>query len=104
MGVDIEDLLDLDREAKEKILESVKNTEIPKRAKKYIERYEDIGGERSRFLWRWGWDLLTAREPGFVLSTVSNDMTEEVAQVKIAHPPTAKGRGHAHSVRGGLIC
>jgi len=25
-------------------------------------------------------------------------------KVKIARPPTAEGRGHAHSVRGGLIC
>jgi len=36
-----------------------------------------------------------------------DNILKEVAKefgVKIAHPPTAKGRGHAHSVRGGLIC
>jgi len=83
MGEYIKDILDIDSETKERILENVKNTEIPSQFEDYIRKYEDIGGERSHFLWKWGWNLLTTREPSFMLSTVPKDITKKVAQKKL---------------------
>jgi len=66
----------------EKLMEEVKEYKLSKEILQLIQEYENIGGERDIFLWKWLRYLTGSRDPGFMFSTVPKEYTSSVADVK----------------------
>jgi hypothetical protein len=65
-----------------KSMEQIKEMNIPDEMLYYIEKYEEICGDRDRFLWNWVQSLTTSRNPGFMFSTVPEEYTQHIGSLK----------------------
>ena len=52
---------------------------LPKEVMELIEAYDDVVGDRSRFLWKWAHHLF----PKFTLSTVPRECVEDLQNAKL---------------------
>lgn len=59
-------------------IEAIRSVDLPDSVCEVIEDYEAAGGERSRFVWHWIYDLL----PEFTLSSVPASRGAEVRELK----------------------
>lgn len=60
-------------------LERVRNHTLPERSVRLIESYEEVVGDRDRFLWKWAHHLF----PKFTLSCTAPEYVEKVQNAKL---------------------
>jgi len=65
-----------------RLMKEISKRPLPKEITNFVREYEKIGGERNSFLWRWVISLTTSRNPGFMLSTVPENYTSCVGNLK----------------------
>ncbi|GAH10461.1 unnamed protein product, partial [marine sediment metagenome] len=69
-----------DRE-KEKILERVFKYELSETVQNFVDRYDQVFGKRSSFLWKWLG--VVYKDSGVALSTIDPRLLESVTDTKI---------------------
>lgn len=78
----IEDLMARSMTEMASFAEKIYAVDLPPELAGFARRYEDMGGERDVYLWKWCWDLQYARNPGFMLSSVPEKYRRDAALAK----------------------
>jgi len=63
-------------------MERIKNTDLPRRLRGWIDRYDEADGTRDSFLWKWTYEFLSRGDPNIILSTVPGEKIGELAELK----------------------
>lgn len=72
----------LDHEQIERIVESVRNTDLPQELVTFCQRIQDTPWNRGSFIDNWVWQLSYARRPGFMFSCVPESSRKSCALIK----------------------
>lgn len=64
----------------ESSLDAVRGQELPETVRSWIDTYDDVAGDRDRFLWQWLYHLF----PTIELSCVDDDRVRDVRDAKLA--------------------
>lgn len=78
----IEDLIARSKTGEASFAERIDAIDLPPELAGFVRRYEEMGGERDVYLWKWCWDLQYARSPGFMLSSVPEKYRRDAALAK----------------------
>ncbi|WP_298667425.1 hypothetical protein [uncultured Methanofollis sp.] len=78
----IEDLIARSQMEEDSFAAKIYAVDLPPELTEFARRYEEMGGERDVFLWKWCWDLQYARKPGFMLSSVPEKYRRNAALAK----------------------
>jgi hypothetical protein len=78
----IQDLIARSRTEETSFAEKIYAVDLPPELAGFARRYEEMGGERDVYLWKWCWDLQYARNPGFMFSSVPEKYRREAALAK----------------------